>query len=69
VEEGVTGQLVSARDEAVLAARLESLVKDGERRRRMGEAARARALSYSWETIMSGLLDSYRRVLREADGR
>jgi len=38
-------------------------------RRRMGEAARARALTFSWDAILSGLLDSYRTVLREAHGR
>ena len=32
----------------------------------MGEAARERALHFSWDHILSGLLDSYRTVLREA---
>ncbi len=66
VAEGVTGHLVSARDEAGLAEKLETLVRDAELRRRMGEAARARAMDYSWDNILSGLLDSYRQVLREA---
>ncbi len=66
VEEGVTGFLVSARDEDGLAAMLTTLVNDEALRRRMGEAARALALGYSWETILSGLLASYRQVLREA---
>jgi hypothetical protein len=34
----------------------------------MGEAARQRALTFSWDHILSGLLDSYRTVLREAHG-
>lgn len=68
VVEGETGHLVSARDEAGLAAKLDMLVMDGELRRRMGAAARARALTFSWDHILSGLLDSYRRVLREAHG-
>jgi len=68
VEEGVTGHLVSARDEAGLAARLEALVKDEALRSRMGAAARARALTFSWDHILSGLLESYRQVLREAHG-
>ena len=68
VEEGVTGHLVSARDEAGLAARLEALVKDEALRSRMGAAARARALAFSWDHILSGLLESYRQVLREAHG-
>jgi glycosyltransferase involved in cell wall biosynthesis len=66
VEEGVTGHLVSARDEQGLAARLETLAVDAGLRRRMGDAARERALGYSWEKVLSGLLQSYREVLREA---
>ena len=66
VVEGVTGHLVSARDEATLGARLETLARDEALRRRMGEAARARALDYSWDHILDGLLASYRRVLTEA---
>ena len=69
VIEGETGFLVSARDEAGLADRLALLVGDSGLRRRMGQAARRRALEYSWETILSGLLESYRQVLREAHGR
>lgn len=69
VIEGETGYLVSAADEEGLAARLEALVRDGALRKRMGEAARARALTFSWDAILSGLLDSYRTVLREANGR
>jgi glycosyltransferase involved in cell wall biosynthesis len=66
VEEGVTGFLVSARDEEGLAARLATLAEDAELRRRMGEASRSRAMGYSWDAILSGLLSSYREVLREA---
>lgn len=69
VTEGETGHLVSARDEQGLAARLEALVKDEALRRRMGAAARARALTFSWDNILTGLLDSYAQVLREAHGR
>ena len=69
VVEGETGYLVSARDEAGLAMKLEALVTDEALRRRTGEAARARALTYSWDAILSGLLESYRTVLREAHGR
>ena len=68
VTEGETGHLVNARDEQGLAARLETLVRDESLRRTMGEAARQRALTFSWDHILSGLLDSYRTVLREAHG-
>jgi glycosyltransferase involved in cell wall biosynthesis len=66
VTEGVTGHLVSARDEALLADRLAALAEDPALRKRMGETARARALEFSWDKILSDLLDSYRAVLREA---
>lgn len=69
VVEGETGYLVSARDEPGLADRLQLLVEDDAMRRRMGQAARQRALTFSWDHILSGLLDSYYRVLREAHGR
>lgn len=66
VEDGVTGYLVSARDEGGLAARLAALAGDEALRQRMGGAARARAMTFSWESILSGLLQSYNDVLREA---
>ena len=66
VAEGLTGFLVSARDEDGLAARLTQVATDDALRRGMGEAARARALGYSWDAVLNGLLDSYRAVLREA---
>lgn len=69
VVEGETGYLVSARDEAGLAARLETLVRDEALRQRMGEKARARAMTFSWDAILSGLLQSYHQVLREAHAR
>jgi phosphatidylinositol alpha 1,6-mannosyltransferase len=66
VEEGETGYLVKASDSAGLAMRIEALARDAELRRRMGRAARERALEFSWDHILAGLVDSYRRVLREA---
>jgi phosphatidylinositol alpha 1,6-mannosyltransferase len=68
VAEGVTGFLVSARDEDGLAERLALLATDDALRRRMSEASRTRALSYSWDAVLNGLLESYRAVLREAKG-
>lgn len=66
VIEGETGFLVSARDEAGLAARIETLARDEALRQRMGGAARKRALTFSWDAILAGLVESYRQVLREA---
>ena len=66
VVEAVTGYLVSARDETLLAARIAALAKDAGLRQRMGAAARQRALQFSWDATLSGLIASYRDVLREA---
>ena len=65
VIEGKTGHLVSARNDDLFVERITTLVNDGARRHAMGEAARGRALEFSWETILTGLLDSYREVLAE----
>ena len=45
VDDGETGYLVSPRDPEALAAATEPLLDDPERRRRMGEAARVRAVA------------------------
>lgn len=68
VVEGVTGHLVRAGEEVAMADRIAALAQDGGLRGRMGAAARARAQDYSWDHILSGLLDSYRQVLRDAHG-
>jgi phosphatidylinositol alpha 1,6-mannosyltransferase len=62
---GETGFIEPARDAGALADRLESLVHDGALRSCMGERARQRALTFSWDAILAGLLDSYRQVLVE----
>jgi phosphatidylinositol alpha 1,6-mannosyltransferase len=66
VEHGRTGFLERASDQAGLAARIECLVRDADLRRRMGVAARRRAEQFDWDAILAGLIDSYRRVVREA---
>lgn len=66
VADAVTGYLVSARDETLLAARIAALAKDAGLRQRMGAAARQRAMQFSWDAILSGLVASYGQVLREA---
>lgn len=45
VEPGMSGELVPPRDSLALAAAIEGLVGDEDRRRRMGDAARAKALA------------------------
>ena len=39
------------------------LIGDAALRRRMGEAARARALTYSWDETMARMLGYYRALL------
>lgn len=51
VEPGVNGYLIS-REPGDIAARLRALREDPELRRRMGEAARARSLDYSWAKMV-----------------
>jgi phosphatidyl-myo-inositol alpha-mannosyltransferase len=54
---------VPARDEAVLASAINELAADSDHRARMGEAARERALRFTPERMVAGLLDVYRTVL------
>ena len=64
VIEGETGYCVSAAWGApAFADKLEELLQDSALRNRMAEAGRKYALTYNWETIMDGLIASYRRVL------
>lgn len=50
VRDGVNGFVVPARDVEALVARLETLLSDGDLRRRMGAAARATVEGRTWET-------------------
>jgi glycosyltransferase involved in cell wall biosynthesis/FMN phosphatase YigB (HAD superfamily) len=63
VDDGVTGLLVPVRDAEALAAAIRALGDDGERRKRMGEAAieRARA-EFDEQRVVDIVLDTYRRV-------
>lgn len=60
VEAGVTGELVPVFDADALAAAITGIMGDPARRRRMGEAARQRAVAnFSWEAVVAKLLDVY----------
>ena len=68
VVDGETGLLVPPRDPGALRAALERLLGDPELRRRLGEAAQARARAhFSWERATDLTLDAYREAL--AGGR
>ena len=60
---GETGFLAPADDADTFAAHITVLAKDPALRQRMGMAARARALTFSWEETMARLLGYYRALL------
>jgi glycosyltransferase involved in cell wall biosynthesis len=60
---GQTGLLAPAGDADGFARHLTLLVQDASLRRRMGDAARARALTYSWEETLARMLGYYRALL------
>ena len=60
---GETGFLAPADDADGFAAHITALAQDGALRQRMGAAARARALSFSWEETMARMLGYYRALL------
>jgi glycosyltransferase involved in cell wall biosynthesis len=59
VEPDVTGYLAPPGDPDTFAARVGALAGDPGLRARMGAAARARSLTFSWEADMAGLLARY----------
>ncbi len=62
VEADKTGFLAPVGDVGRLQTAVARLVDDPSLRRRMGEAARARSLLYSWDAAMQSVLDSYQRL-------
>jgi glycosyltransferase involved in cell wall biosynthesis len=63
---GETGFLAPASDPVRFTAHLTHLAQDAGLRRRMGGAARARALGFSWEQTLARMLGYYRALLRIA---
>ena len=62
--DGRTGVLVPVKDPKAMADAIVRLLKDGQLRRQLGEAARQRALrEFSQESIVPLLLNEYRRLL------
>ena len=60
---GETGYLAPAGNSSAFAGLLTRLIEDAPLRRRMGKAARARALTFSWDETMARLLCYYRALL------
>ena len=63
VVDGETGFLAPADDASAFAAHLTALATDATLRRRMSEAARVRAMTFSWDETMARLLGYYRALL------
>ncbi len=59
---GETGCLAHADDAAAFAGHITALMQNRDMRRRMGAAARARALTFSWEETMARMLGYYRAL-------
>jgi glycosyltransferase involved in cell wall biosynthesis len=58
----VTGYLAPIGDVAAMTERVTGLARDAGLRARMGAAARARALSFSWDEAMGAILSRYRAL-------
>jgi phosphatidylinositol alpha 1,6-mannosyltransferase len=63
VAPGETGFLVDADDPVGFADKISALATDAALRHRMGQAAHARALSFSWDETMARMLGYYRTLL------
>jgi phosphatidylinositol alpha 1,6-mannosyltransferase len=59
---GETGYLAPADDASAFAGFLTALASDAGLRHRMGAAARARALTFSWDETMTRMLGYYRAL-------
>jgi len=63
VTDGTQGRLVAPRDVKGIARAIVGLLKDPERRRRMGAAGRARALQFSWPRIAEQVERLYEELM------
>lgn len=66
VTDGESGLLVGESDEAALSSALRSLATDAERRAQLGAAARARAESYTMESVGTGYRELFHGLLGDA---
>jgi len=66
VDPGVTGFLAPASDGEAFSDAISRLARDRNMRARMGGAARARSLRFSWDETMAGLLSRYEALATAA---
>ncbi len=64
IADGQTGTLVAARQPQAFADAIATLLDDPDMRERMGEAARVRAATFTWERMSDRLAAIYGRVTR-----
>jgi phosphatidylinositol alpha 1,6-mannosyltransferase len=69
IEDGRTGVLVASADRERFADEVERLVHDSERRRSLGDKARAASEAFSWNAASEGALHAYRRVINASAAR
>ena len=62
VADDETGRLIDGHDPADYCAAIAALLHDDAARRRMGDAARRRAFTFSWDRMVDRLLSIYNRV-------
>src|SRR5207248_11559309 len=60
IEDGRTGLLVRPTDPAAYADAAEALIAAPHRRHRLGRAARAASLAYTWPDILDSVIGAYR---------
>ncbi len=65
VESGINGYLSPPRDTVQFADCIQKLVDDDALRKKMGKAARQKALAYSWDTVNGQLLENYKKAVAE----
>lgn len=65
IESGVNGFLAPPRDTEAFAQCVSEIVDNSELWEKMSQAARQKAVAYSWKNVNSKLLDNYREALEE----
>ncbi len=65
VESGVNGFLAPPRDTKAFAERVSQIIDDHSLWKEMGQAARQKAIAYSWENVNGQLLENYREAMEE----
>lgn len=65
VESGVNGLLAPPKKTTEFAKSIIKLAQNSELRKKMSEAARQKALAYSWDTVMEKLVKNYEEALNQ----